>query len=169
MVYGFVRQSGGRVELESTPLVGTTVRLQLPRSTQPVAPRQESLAAAETLQSEQLVLVLEDEADVRQTLCEQLHQLGYLTLEAEDGEQALKMLEASSDIDILISDLMLPGTLSGAEVIHHVRSRFPNLPVLLVSGQDLRPLHNPQLPDVELLRKPFTRSQLAQALRKVSA
>jgi CheY-like chemotaxis protein len=115
------------------------------------------------------VLVLEDESDVRQTLCEQLHQLGYLTLEAETGEQALKMLEASADIELFISDLMLPGALSGAEVIHHVRTHFPHLPVLLVSGQDLRPTHNPQLPDVELLRKPFTRAQLAQALRKASA
>ncbi|MNL51673.1 Blue-light-activated protein [compost metagenome] len=101
-------------------------------------------------------------------MCEQLHQLGYLTLEAGTGEQALKMLEASADIELFISDLMLPGTMSGAEVIHHVRSHFPHLPVLLVSGQDLRPMHNPQLPDVELLRKPFTRTQLAQALRKVS-
>ena len=113
------------------------------------------------------VLVLEDEADVRQTLCEQLHQLGYLTLEADNGEQALKMLDASPDIGMFISDLMLPGNLSGAEVINHVRSHYPQLPVLLISGQDLRPTHNPQLPDVALLRKPFTRVQLAQALRKV--
>jgi CheY-like chemotaxis protein len=70
------------------------------------------------------VLVLEDEADVRQTLCEQLHQLGYLTLEADNGEQALSMLEASPDIGMFISDLMLPGNLSGAEVINHVRSHF---------------------------------------------
>ena len=79
------------------------------------------------------------------------------------------MLEVSPDIGMLISDLMLPGNLSGAEVIGHVRSHFPQLPVLLISGQDLRPAHNPQLPDVALLRKPFTRVQLAQALRKVMA
>lgn len=106
---------------------------------------------------------------MRQTLCEQLHQLGYLTLEAENGEQALNMLDASPDIGLFISDLMLPGGLSGAEVIGHVRSHYPQLPVLLISGQDLRPAHNPQLPDVQLLRKPFTRAQLAQALRKVMA
>ncbi|MCY1697246.1 ATP-binding protein [Lelliottia sp. SL45] len=169
MVYGFVRQSGGRVEIESAPGQGTTVRLQLPRSAQAVVEHDEGLAATESEQSDRLVLVLEDESDVRQTLCEQLHQLGYLTLEAETGEQALKMLEASADIELFISDLMLPGALSGAEVIHHVCTHFPHLPVLLVSGQDLRPAHNPQLPDVELLRKPFTRAQLAQALRKASA
>ncbi|HDR2376374.1 TPA: response regulator [Enterobacter asburiae] len=167
MVYGFVRQSGGRVEIESAPGQGTTVRLHLPRSVLPAAADDEALSATASVDSERLVLVLEDEADVRQTLCEQLHQLGYLTLEADNGEQALNMLEASPDIGMFISDLMLPGSLSGAEVINHVRSHYPLLPVLLISGQDLRPAHNPQLPDVQLLRKPFTRVQLAQALRKV--
>jgi CheY-like chemotaxis protein len=145
------------------------VRLQLPRSTLAPVPRDETLAATTTADSDRLVLVLEDESDVRQTLCEQLHQLGYLTLEAESGEQALDMLNASPDIGMFISDLMLPGGLSGAEVINQVRTQFPQLPVLLMSGQDLRPAHNPQLPDVALLRKPFTRVQLAQALRKVTA
>ncbi|KJQ38963.1 hybrid sensor histidine kinase/response regulator [Enterobacter bugandensis] len=167
MVYGFVRQSGGRVEIESAPGQGTTVRLHLPRSTLPAASEDEALSATATVENERLVLVLEDEADVRQTLCEQLHQLGYLTLEADNGEQALNMLAASPDIGLFISDLMLPGSLSGAEVISQVRSHYPQLPVLLISGQDLRPAHNPQLPDVQLLRKPFTRQQLAQALRKV--
>ncbi|HHA1439699.1 response regulator [Enterobacter hormaechei] len=167
MVYGFVRQSGGRVEIESAPGQGTTVRLQLPRSTLPAFSDDAALATTAPAESELLVLVLEDEAGVRQTLCEQLHQLGYLTLEAENGEQALNMLDASPDIGMFISDLMLPGGLSGAEVIGHVRSHYPQLPVLLISGQDLRPAHNPQLPDVPLLRKPFTRAQLAQALRKV--
>ena len=133
----------------------------------PAAADDEALSATASVDSERLVLVLEDEADVRQTLCEQLHQLGYLTLEADNGEQALNMLEASPDIGMFISDLMLPGSLSGAEVINHVRSHYPQLPVLLISGQDLRPAHNPQLPDVQLLRKPFTQVQLAQALRKV--
>ncbi len=168
MVYGFVRQSGGRVEIESAPGQGTVVRLQLPRATQQAAIHSETTHAEAAPHSDRLILVLEDEADVRQTLCEQLHQLGYLTLEAETGQQALRMLEASPDIEIFISDLMLPGALSGAEVINHVRVHFPHLPLLLMSGQDLRPAHNPALPDVELLRKPFTRAQLAQALRKVT-
>ena len=141
------------------------MRLQLPRSTLPAFSNDAALATTAPTESE--LLVLEDEAGVRQTLYEQLHQLGYLTLEAENGEQALNMLDASPDIGMFISDLMLPGGLSGAEVIGHVRSHYPQLPVLLISGQDLRPAHNPQLPDVPLLRKPFTRQQLAQALRKV--
>lgn len=167
MVYGFVRQSGGRVEIESAPGQGTTVRLHLPRATLQAVPSPEAGATPASPPGDRLVLVLDDQTDVRQTLCEQLHQLGYLTLEAETGEQALEMLDASADIEIFISDLMLPGNLSGAEVIQHVRQYFPHLPVLLMSGQDLRPAHNPQLPEVELLRKPFTRGQLAQALRKI--
>jgi signal transduction histidine kinase/CheY-like chemotaxis protein len=166
MVYGFVRQSGGRVEIESAPGQGTTVRLHLPRATQQTIALPEPETTPDRDSADKLILVLEDEADVRQTVCEQLHQLGYLTLEAETGEQALDMLASSAEIDMLISDLMLPGGLSGAEVIHYARQHWPALPLLLISGQDLRPADNPALPDVELLHKPFTRAQLAQALAK---
>lgn len=165
MVYGFVRQSGGRVEIESAPGQGTTVRLQLPRAVVPVQAQAEPVAVHAANSGEKLVLVLEDEDDVRQTLCEQLHLLGYLTLEAANGEQAMNMLAASSEIDILISDLMLPGGLSGVDVVNHALAHYPQLSILLISGQDLRPAHNPALPDVALLRKPFTRGELAQALR----
>ncbi|MEG1921763.1 MAG: ATP-binding protein [Citrobacter sp.] len=165
MVYGFVRQSGGRVEIESAPGQGTTVRLQLPRAIVPVQIQAEPTAEHAANSGEKLVLVLEDEADVRQTLCEQLHLLGYLTLEAANGEQAMHMLAASSEIDILVSDLMLPGGLSGVDVVNHALKQYPQLTILLISGQDLRPAHNPALPDVALLRKPFTRGELAQALR----
>ncbi|MCO5784062.1 hybrid sensor histidine kinase/response regulator [Citrobacter meridianamericanus] len=165
MVYGFVRQSGGRVEIESAPGQGTTVRLQLPRAVVPVQIQAEPIAEHAANCGEKLVLVLEDEADVRQTLCEQLHLLGYLTLEAANGEQALHMLAASSEIDIFISDVMLPGGLSGVDVVNYALKHYPQLTILLISGQDLRPAHNPALPDVALLRKPFTRGELAQALR----
>ncbi|HCR2198485.1 TPA: response regulator, partial [Klebsiella pneumoniae] len=164
MVYGFVRQSGGRVALESAPGQGTTVRLQLPRALTEVEKEVAPAVDEPPPAGERLALVLEDEEDVRQTLCEQLHQLGWLTLETASGEEALQLLEASPDIALLISDLMLPGALSGADVIHTARRRFPALPVLLISGQDLRPAQNPGLPEVEWLRKPFTRAQLAQAL-----
>lgn len=90
------------------------------------------------------MLVLEDEAAVRQTICEQLHLLGYLTLEANSGEQALDLLAASAEIDIFISDLMLPGGMSGAEVVNAARKLYPHLTLLLISGQDLRPSHNPR-------------------------
>ncbi len=166
MVYGFIRQSGGRVEIESAPEQGTTVRLHLPRASELAHDINAPELIPDGDNTDRLILVLEDEADVRQTLCEQLHQLGYLTLEAENSEQALALLAAAPDIDFLLSDLMLPGRLSGAEVIQFARQHYPGLALLLISGQDLRPADNPVLPDVELLRKPFTRAQLAQALRK---
>jgi NAD(P)-dependent dehydrogenase (short-subunit alcohol dehydrogenase family) len=109
MVYGFVRQSGGRVALESAPGQGTTVRLQLPRAMTEVEKAAAPVEDEPIPAGERLALVLEDEEDVRQTLCEQLHQLGWLTLETASGEEALQLLEASPDIALLISDLMLPG------------------------------------------------------------
>lgn len=167
MVYGFVRQSGGRVEIESAPGQGTTVRLQLPRALTVAKNLSPAVVEQTAVSGDKLVLVLEDEAAVRQTICEQLHLLGYLTLEASSGEQALDLLAASAEIDIFISDLMLPGGMSGAEVVNAARKLYPHLTLLLISGQDLRPSHNPALPDVALLRKPFTRAQLAQALGQI--
>lgn len=165
MVYGFVRQSGGRVEIESAPGQGTTVRLQLPRAPAQAVEDNRIESAQRAWGDDRLALVLEDEPDVRQTLCEQLHQLGWLTLEAENGEEAKQMLDNVPDIQLFISDLMLPGRFSGADVMHYARERYPHLQLLLISGQDLRPANPPRLPDVALLRKPFTRQALARALR----
>lgn len=168
MVYGFVRQSGGRVQIESEPGKGTRVILQLPRASAEVQPEALPLAGEQADIADQLVLVLEDEPDVRQTLCEQLHELGYLTLEASDSQQALALMAEVPDIGLVISDLMLPGELSGADVLQQARRHHPHLDLLLISGQDLRRSEQ-HLPDVELLRKPFTRAQLAEALRKARA
>lgn len=166
MVYGFVRQSGGRVEIESAPGQGTTVRLQLPRAPAQAKAENRKESVQRVHGEAQLALVLEDEPDVRQTLCEQLHQLGWLTLEAESGEEAKRLLDSAPDIRLFISDLMLPGRLSGADVMHYARERYPHLQLLLISGQDLRPDSTPRLPDVTLLRKPFTREALASALHE---
>ena len=165
MVYGFVRQSGGQVELETAPGQGTTVRLLLPRAPeQPSQPLPLPLPVADAAE-ERLVLVLDDEPAVRETLCEHLHALGYLTLECGDGEQALTLLRQTPDIDLLISDLMLPGTLSGAEVIRQAQQQWPTLATLLISGQDLR--HQPvTLPLCERLAKPWSQPQLVQALQR---
>lgn len=166
MVYGFIRQSGGRVQIESSPGAGTLMRLQLPRAPA-MDPAPEPMpdpgpAAREDL----LVLVLDDQEDVRDTLCEQLHQLGYLTLAAGDSAEALMLLGRTPDIAMLISDLMLPGARSGAEVIQLARQANPALATLLISGQDMR-RDGCGLPDaVTLLRKPFTLAQLSQALRQ---
>lgn len=166
MVYGFVRQSGGQVELETAPGQGTTVRLLLPRAPDAVAARPPVFAPTHhAAADDRLILVLDDEPAVRQTLCEHLHQLGYLTLECATGEEALALLHQTPDIDLLISDLMLPGEINGAEVIRQAQQKWPKLATLLISGQDLR--HQPvTLPLCERLAKPWQAAQLVQALQR---
>ncbi|QKJ87655.1 HAMP domain-containing protein [Paramixta manurensis] len=166
MVYGFVRQSGGSVQLETAPGQGTLVRLQLPRAPALVVEENPPPAPPEVSVVDSLVLVLDDEEDVRQTLCEHLHQLGYLTLECANGDDALKLLRQTPDIGLFISDLMLPGSLNGAEVIRQAQLLNPELAILLVSGQDLRHQQDGALPPCERLAKPYTQQQLAQALRR---
>lgn len=166
MVYGFVRQSGGRVQIETAPGEGTLVRLQLPRAPTPAVTQAPTLLPEENDDTDNLVLVLEDENDVRHTLCEHLHQLGYLTLDCADSHEALALLRQTPDIGVLISDLMLPGELDGVQVIGLAREINPHITALLISGQDIRRHHEDTLPNVELLRKPFSQRQLALALQR---
>ncbi|MEG3128338.1 ATP-binding protein [Pantoea cypripedii] len=165
MVYGFVRQSGGQIELETAPGQGTTVRLLLPRAPDVAQPASTVVPQLLSASADRLVLVLDDEPAVRQTLCEHLHQLGYLTLECGDGESALTLLRQTPDIELLISDLMLPGNLNGADVIRQAQQQWPQLATLLISGQDLR--QTPvMLPLCERLAKPWHQAQLVQALER---
>lgn len=166
MVYGFVRQSGGRVELETAPGVGTCVRLQLPRASHAAVEMPPAPVALAPPASDQLVLVLDDDEAVRQTLCDQLHPLGYLTLECADGHSALTLLQQTPEIALLVSDLMLQDGLNGAEVIRQAQRLRPGLATLLISGQDLRQQQDADLPPCEQLAKPFSQQQLASALRR---
>ncbi len=165
MVYGFVRQSGGQIEIDTAPGRGTTVRLLLPRAPESAVASPPAQPVAPPTPRDKLVLVLDDEPAVRQTLCEHLHQLGYVTLECASGEEALALLRQTPDIDLLISDLMLPGGLNGAEVIRQAQQQWPQLATLLISGQDLR-LQPVALPLCERLAKPWQSAQLAQALAR---
>ena len=165
MVYGFVRQSGGQIEIDTAPGQGTTVRLLLPRAPESAAALTPVRPVTPPPPRDKLVLVLDDEPAVRQTLCEHLHQLGYVTLECDSGEEALALLRQTPDIDLLISDLMLPGALNGAEVIRQAQQQWPQLATLLISGQDLR-LQPVALPLCERLAKPWQSGQLAQALTR---
>ncbi|MBY4951571.1 MULTISPECIES: ATP-binding protein [Pantoea] len=165
MVYGFVRQSGGQIELETAPGQGTTVRLLLPRAPEAAQPLSVPPPLVPQASNDRLVLVLDDEPTVRQTLCEHLHQLGYLTLECGDGESALRLLRQTPDIDLLISDLMLPGGINGADVIRQAQAQWPHLATVLISGQDLRQTQV-TLPLCERLAKPWHQAQLVQALER---
>lgn len=165
MVYGFVRQSGGQIEIETAPEQGTTIRVLLPRAVESASVSPVTPAVSPSVPGDRLILVLDDEPAVRQTLCEHLHHLGHLTLECATGEEALALLRQTPDIDFLICDLMLPGNLSGADVIRQAQQQWPRLATLLISGQDLR-LRAVTLPLCERLAKPWQEAQLVQALTR---
>ncbi len=129
-IHGFVRQSGGVVRLESAPGQGTTVRIFLPRhKPAPADDAEEGEGAGD------VVLLVEDEEDLRQTAAEWLRELGYRVLEAPDGAAALRLLHGGERVDVLVADMGLPGGLGGRRVAEAARRRRPGLPVLLTTGR----------------------------------
>ena len=168
MVYGFVKQSGGHVKIYSEPGQGTTVKLYLPRSTameEPLAPveQQSAVGGSET------VLVAEDDEAVRATVVEMLSDLGYRVLKAPDAASALAVIDSGVPIDVLFTDVVMPGTLRSPELARMARERLPQLAVLFTSGYTENSIvHGGRLdPGVELLGKPYTRERLARRIRAV--
>jgi CheY-like chemotaxis protein len=163
MVYGFIRQSGGNIRILSTPGKGTNVRFIVPMTDAP-APAQEPAghAAASVSNEKRLVLLVEDEPEVRKVIRQQLTELGYPVLEAGNGIEARAMLEAVEDIALLVSDTVMPG-LGGRELAAFARELRPQLPILLITGYATgeAPAGTPEIPT---LRKPFDRAALGGAL-----
>ena len=156
-IYGFVRQSGGAVVLESKPGQGTTVRIYLPRSTQPTflpaEPAFQSAAEGKCLRG--TVLLVEDEDKVRAVISEALQDLGCRVLEAEDGPAGLAIVQSPSRFDLLLTDIGLPG-LNGRQLADAARQRNPGLPILLITGYAGSALEDMALgPGMELMHKPF--------------
>ncbi len=168
-VFGFIKQSGGHVRLQSEPGSGTTVRLYLPRlvGELPVA-EQRPTRSAVPAQADETVLVVEDDDDVRIYSTDTLRELGYAVLEARDGLSALRMIEHHPEVQLLFTDVGLPG-INGRELVDAARARQPGLRVLFTSGYERSALmHDSRLEaGVELLTKPFTRAQLASRIRAV--
>ncbi|MEI2416458.1 response regulator [Orrella sp. JC864] len=170
-VYGFVKQSGGHVRIHSAPGQGTTVLLLLPRSDaaaledpQAMRPESPALPAAHGTET---ILVVEDDPDVRQHSVATLADLGYRTLEAADGHQALARLRAHPEISLVFTDVGLPGTLNGKQMAQQALDMRPDLPILFTSAyaSDVL-LSNGRLePGVALISKPYTVSALAQRVR----
>jgi CheY-like chemotaxis protein len=168
MVYGFVKQSGGQVLVESSPGNGTLVTILFPRSLLPLPEaRQVDSALMGSLEGRnENVLVAEDNDDVRAYTVESLRQLGYRVLEAHDGPSALRLLDRPDvHVDLLFSDVVMPG-MSGWELARQVRLRNSDMRILFTSGypRDLGMKGNPGA-NVALLAKPFTRSDLGRAVR----
>ncbi|MBX3668815.1 MAG: PAS-domain containing protein [Rhodocyclaceae bacterium] len=170
MVYGFVKQSGGTILLDSRPGAGTTVALLLP------------VAARDALQLEagpaqpapapglagKLVLLVEDNAEVRRIARLLLTELGHPVLEAENGEEAAAMIDDIEDIAVVLTDVVMPGGLDGIALARHAASARPGLPVLLMSGYAESAVRAGDTGGIPLLPKPFTRDELAAALAKVA-
>jgi PAS domain S-box-containing protein len=170
MVYGFVKQSGGHIKIYSEVGHGTTVKIYLPRSDGDAIGRARADAAgdAPALGSE-VVLMVEDNKDLRAVTLKQLTDLGYRTLEAENAKAALKILAAHPEIDLLFTDIVMPGGMSGTELAREAKRLYPKLKILLTSGYTARAMANGfhDIEGLELLNKPFRKRDLAARLRSV--
>ena len=165
MVYGFAEQSGGFVMLDSTPGCGTTVRLHLPRSAEPSSPMDNARKDFAPAGGGETVLVIEDDADVRATLALMLDALDYRVREASTVAHAREVLADNGDIDLVLSDVVLPGGENGDQLADELRQTRPGLPVVLMSGYT-REAVNRDADGRRLLNKPFSEGALADALRE---
>ena len=166
-VYGFCKQAGGYVHIDSAPGRGTTVELLLPESAEQtaLAERRGTETGPPRAEAGETVLVVEDEPDVMAMAVESLAELGYATLTAPDAATALRRLASGARIDILFSDVVMPGGTNGVELVAEARRLRPGLRVLLTSGYSAS-VNEQQVPrDVPLLAKPYRRDDLAAKLR----
>ena len=168
MVYGFVKQSGGHIKIYSELGQGTTVKVYLPRSMDEEA-RQETVVMDEAAGGEETILVAEDDEEVRAIVVEMLGGLGYRVLKANDAAAALSILESGIAVDLLFTDVVMPGPLRSADLARKAVELLPNLAVLFTSGYTENSIvHGGRLdPGVELLGKPYSRDSLARKIRQV--
>ncbi len=167
MVYGFARQSGGFVSLESEVDLGTEVWICLPRAE--VDEHGQGVGDSNVVPrgNGERVLLVEDDPTVRRLFASTLEGLGYAVTQAEDGAEALAILHEGNPVDVILSDVVLPGVYSGADLIREVARRRPGVKPLLMSGcaSETPERSESPLEEVRLLRKPFKRGELAQLLR----
>lgn len=170
MVYGFVKQSGGHVKIYSEIGEGTTVKLYLPRSIQ-VEDVLVDTSRAQVCGGSETVLVVEDDNDVREIAVGLLRELGYRVLTACDAAAALTVVESGIPIDLLFTDVVMPGPLRSPDLARKAKERLPNVAVLFTSGYTENSIvHGGRLdPGVDLLGKPYTREALARKIRHVLA
>ncbi|HEY6830540.1 MAG TPA: ATP-binding protein, partial [Gemmatimonadaceae bacterium] len=183
MVYGFVTQSGGHVRIASTEGEGTCVRIYLPRASAadiaahpiPESPKASGVAAASVepivrARPGESILMVEDNVDVRRLGVAALEQLGYRVLQAPDGHSALRLLDdnGSLRVDAVFSDVVLPGGLSGPELVDRIRCSRPGIPALFTSGYtpDSVGAHPRLAADRRMLMKPYRIEALASAIRR---
>ncbi|MBZ9793861.1 PAS domain S-box protein [Rhizobium sp. 3T7] len=171
MVYGFVKQSGGHLQLYSESGRGTTIRIYLPAMSS--SGSQEGSQALELVESplprgSELVLVVEDDPRVRRVAVARLSSMGYLVLEAENGRRALEVLQANDNIALLFTDIVMPGGMTGDELAREARELRPEMAVLFTSGYSEPGLAGKDgVPGAQWLRKPYTARDLASKIREL--
>jgi len=165
-VYGFVNQSGGDVKITSAPNTGTTVALYLPRCDAPTLNEADSVAEFGSGQrGAETILVVEDADLVRDVTVEMIRDLGYKVLSASNGPEALELLRGTEHIDLLFSDVLMPGGLSGVALATKARQIHEGLKVLLTSGYPARDGVRANPAAFPMLQKPYRRDKLALMLR----
>jgi PAS domain S-box-containing protein len=170
MTYGFVRQSGGQVRIYSEVGKGTTMCLYLPRYVGAMAADDESEPTVSVDQGDgETVLVIDDEPTVRMLIVEVLKENGYSAIEAADGPSGLRILQSDTRVDLLISDVGLPGGLNGRQIADAARQTRPNLKVLFITGYaENAAVGNGHLdPGMEIITKPFAIATLGAKIREL--
>jgi len=167
-VYGFAEQSGGHVSITSAPSAGTTVNIYLPRATQAIEPKAASAEPVPLSENAEVVLVVEDNPDVRELTLQRVEGLGYVALGAETGTAAVSMLEQHPDITLVLSDIVMAGGMSGYDLARWIGAHKPEVRVLLTSGYAPDDQKS-EAADLPVLRKPYKRAELANALRDALA
>ncbi len=168
MVYGFVKQSRGHINIYSEPGQGTTVRMYLPRADTADEPFV-AVPQVTTVGGSEKILLVEDDAMVSQFVEAQLTQLGYRIVIAANAKEALQLLPLHEDIDLLFTDVVMPGEMNGRQLADVVMAKRPEVKVLFTSGYTENSIvHHGRLdPGVQLLSKPYRRAELAQRVRQV--
>jgi signal transduction histidine kinase len=177
MVHGFVKQSGGHIRIYSEVGHGTTVKIYLPRlpskeesaAAPAPTPAQRNAEGDARARAGETILLVEDNEGVRAYTKPTLEELGYRLLDAADAKQALQVLGAAARIDLLFTDVVLPGGMSGRELADRIARERPTLPVLFTTGYTRNAIiHHGRLdPDVNLLTKPYTQQDLARKIRQL--
>ena len=175
MVYGFAKQSGGEAKIYSEPGQGTTVKLYLPRHHGDAGDTLDAnathLATAPRATAHETVLVVDDEPTIRMLVAELLNDLGYAAIEAPDGPTALRILETGAKIDLLITDVGLPGGMNGRQLADSARALRPGLHILFITGyaENAALGHGQVAPGMQVMTKPFAMDALALKVKAMLA
>ncbi|GGI23260.1 histidine kinase [Bradyrhizobium guangdongense] len=171
MVFGFVKQSGGHIKIYSEEGHGTSVKIYLPRSTGVQETEYEALQNVPITGGDEKILIVEDDALVRQYVVTQVRSLGYTALEAANAAEALDIIDADKNIDLLFTDVIMPGSMNGRQLADEAARRRPDLKTLFTSGYTENAIvHHGRLDSgVLLLAKPYRKSELAKMLRTALA